>query len=99
MLRSCPTLLSVSAFASDLLCQATLSTSGASDALSSQDQFILPVSLLQIVASRQMRARPSGQVSCNRNNHSSRSEERRVGKECVSTCRSRWQLYHSNKKK
>src|SRR3546814_18801552 len=24
----------------------------------------------------------------------SRSEERRVGKECVSTCRSRWQQYH-----
>src|SRR3546814_19117914 len=26
-----------------------------------------------------------------------RSEERRVGKECVSTCRSRWSNYHSNK--
>src|SRR3546814_17494758 len=25
---------------------------------------------------------------------SPRSEERRVGKECVSTCRSRWSLYH-----
>src|SRR3546814_16757290 len=24
-----------------------------------------------------------------------RSEERRVGKECVSTCRSRWSTYHS----
>src|SRR3546814_16840778 len=24
----------------------------------------------------------------------SRSEERRVGKECVSTCRSRWSQYH-----
>ena len=23
-----------------------------------------------------------------------RSEERRVGKECVSTCRSRWSTYH-----
>src|SRR3546814_12363255 len=29
----------------------------------------------------------------------SRSEERRVGKECVSTCRSRWSPYNSNKKK
>src|SRR3546814_14627688 len=28
-----------------------------------------------------------------------RSEERRVGKECVSTCRSRWSPYHSTKKK
>src|SRR3546814_15193453 len=28
-----------------------------------------------------------------------RSEERRVGKECVSTCRSRWSPYHSTKKR
>src|SRR3546814_20772076 len=28
-----------------------------------------------------------------------RSEERRVGKECVSTCRSRWSPYHSKKHK
>src|SRR3546814_17465627 len=26
--------------------------------------------------------------------HFTRSEERRVGKECVSTCRSRWSPYH-----
>src|SRR3546814_6336864 len=26
--------------------------------------------------------------------HQCRSEERRVGKECVSTCRSRWSPYH-----
>src|SRR3546814_13486487 len=31
--------------------------------------------------------------------HESRSEERRVGKECVSTCRSRWSPYHYKKKK
>src|SRR3546814_18576822 len=28
-----------------------------------------------------------------------RSDERRVGKECVSTCRSRWSPYHYKKKK
>src|SRR3546814_14803819 len=28
-----------------------------------------------------------------------RSEERRVGKECVSTCRSRWSRYHTKTKK
>src|SRR3546814_11583799 len=28
-----------------------------------------------------------------------RSEERRVGKECVSTCRSRWSAYHSKTKR
>src|SRR3546814_13209625 len=27
-----------------------------------------------------------------------RSEERRVGKECISTCRSRWSPYHEKKK-
>src|SRR3546814_14869601 len=27
-----------------------------------------------------------------------RSDERRVGKECVSTCRSRWSPYHKQKK-
>src|SRR3546814_20190095 len=31
------------------------------------------------------------------NLHVLRSEARRVGKECVSTCRSRWSPYHSNK--
>src|SRR3546814_1021905 len=30
--------------------------------------------------------------------HQFRSEERRVGKECVSTCRSRWSQYHYKKK-
>src|SRR3546814_13998752 len=31
-------------------------------------------------------------------NAEARSEERRVGKECVSTCRSRWSPYHYKKK-
>src|SRR3546814_17151121 len=30
--------------------------------------------------------------------HEGRSEERRVGKECVSTCRARWSPYHYKKK-
>src|SRR3546814_20152280 len=30
---------------------------------------------------------------------SNRSEERRVGKECVSPCRTRWSPYHEKKKK
>src|SRR3546814_15118749 len=33
------------------------------------------------------------------NNYATRSEERRVGKECVSTCRSRWLPYHKKTKK
>src|SRR3546814_636528 len=35
----------------------------------------------------------------NANQCKERSEERRVGKECVSTCRSRWTRYHEKKKK
>src|SRR3546814_21147456 len=31
-------------------------------------------------------------------NSNQRSEERRVGKECLSTCRSRWSLYPKKKK-
>src|SRR3546814_1817386 len=33
-------------------------------------------------------------TACSRNQQQVRSEERRVGKECVSTCRSRWSPYH-----
>src|SRR3546814_6881868 len=39
----------------------------------------------RIVSFRQVRDRDDGRH---------RSEERRVGKECVSTCRSRWPSYH-----
>src|SRR3546814_5786137 len=35
-------------------------------------------------------AQPAGQAEAS----VGRSEERRVGKECVSTCRSRWSPYH-----
>src|SRR3546814_2253655 len=38
------------------------------------------------------------QASCIYNS-GTRSEERRVGKECVGTCRSRWSRDHSTKKK
>src|SRR3546814_18778525 len=40
-----------------------------------------------------------GQRKNTKFDHPFRSEERRVGKECVSTCRSRWSTYHSNKNK
>ena len=33
-------------------------------------------------------------VDCPGGGYTHRSEERRVGKECVSTCRSRWSPYH-----
>src|SRR3546814_13965664 len=39
-----------------------------------------------------------GGLSGDERGHGERSEERRVGKECVSTCRSRWSPYHEKKK-
>src|SRR3546814_15893507 len=44
------------------------------------------------VSSIWKRTRPSFKIKC-------RSEERRVGKECVSTCRYRWSPYHEKKQK
>src|SRR3546814_20966103 len=41
----------------------------------------------------------SSEVSRAMNACEGRSEERRVGTECVSTCRSRWAPYHKKKKK
>src|SRR3546814_13242587 len=37
---------------------------------------------------------PTAQTTTTIANAGKRSEERRVGKECVSTCRSRWSPYH-----
>src|SRR3546814_18217997 len=42
---------------------------------------------------------PDGDMVLDRDGNAMRSEERRVGKECVSTCRSRWSPYHSKKQK
>src|SRR3546814_12450879 len=48
----------------------------------------------KVQAVRHGALRRSGRARARRD----RSEERRVGKECVSTCRSRWSPYHSKKK-
>src|SRR3546814_8657378 len=37
---------------------------------------------------------PLVSITCHTRKPEERSEERRVGKECVSTCRSRWSTYH-----
>src|SRR3546814_15315542 len=47
----------------------------------------------------QSRGRWSPAAPVGRQKRSRRSEERRVGKECVSTCRSRWSPDHQKKKK
>src|SRR3546814_18409953 len=41
---------------------------------------------------------PRRRISASGARSGGRSEERRVGKECVSTCRSRWSPYHTKKK-
>src|SRR3546814_18936284 len=43
-------------------------------------------------------SRWSTSVRCSASTRRNRSEERRVGKECGSTCRSRWSPYHKKKK-
>src|SRR3546814_12723463 len=51
---------------------------------------------LPVPAVASARHEPCDVFRCELRSHG-RSEERRVGKECVSTCRSRWSPYHSTK--
>src|SRR3546814_13883020 len=44
-----------------------------------------------------LRHHPAKRLAVNFAIAAHRSEERRVGKECVSTCRSRWSPYHKKK--
>src|SRR3546814_2087571 len=52
----------------------------------------LPICVVPAAASRAIIWPPPSPWSTT--TATSRSEERRVGKECVSTCRSRWSPYH-----
>src|SRR3546814_5217692 len=47
---------------------------------------------LQIIGKQRMER--GGEAPAPAQRHAARSEERRVGKECVSTCSSRWSPYH-----
>src|SRR3546814_18568736 len=58
----------------------------------------LPVQCRARVAGARGAAQVFGQRVDDRARRPGRSEERRVGKECVSTCRSRWSTYHYKKK-
>src|SRR3546814_12578241 len=58
-------------------------------AILDQEKAVLSANLRQCVHV----AGPSRQMNAD-NRLCPRSEARRVGKECVSTCRSRWALYH-----
>src|SRR3546814_14830048 len=66
----------------------TFADSPADRAGKSLQAFIPPVVPLLVV--KLLQAVEIGIDQC----RPSRSEERRVGKECVSTCRSRWSPYH-----
>src|SRR3546814_17824979 len=59
------------------------------------DQVVAEVGLdnVAVLADRETERRP-----VEFRNHHARSEERRVGNECVSTCRSRWSPFHYKKK-
>src|SRR3546814_12862802 len=49
---------------------------------------------LRFIPSREDKAWDLGDLKKRGQDNMQRSEERRVGKECVSTCRSRWWPYH-----
>src|SRR3546814_3079098 len=49
---------------------------------------------VDVGAAQTERCLPAGGARRGAEKHLLRSEERRVGKECVSTCRSRWSPYH-----
>src|SRR3546814_20350140 len=53
-----------------------------------------PIEALHILIAREEEGRAADHIGAGE-----RSEESRVGKECVSTCRSRGSPYHKNKKK
>src|SRR3546814_18114349 len=69
-------------------------------AYSMNKRFPLRGSLVMCAVARQARIGHGGKTGDIGNGRRGiyRSEERRVGKECVSTCRSRWSPYHSKKK-
>src|SRR3546814_3595496 len=54
----------------------------------------LPPPISTLITARNFRPRYSSIIATARAAVAGRSEERRVGKECVSTCRSRWSPYH-----
>src|SRR3546814_8017420 len=62
-------------------------------AVDQASQLLYELSGRQFAGTCQKTVRPCN-TGCGCNWQVLRSEERRVGKECVSTCRSRWSPYH-----
>src|SRR3546814_1320192 len=55
---------------------------------------IMAIDAHPLVVGQQVRRGVGADLPAGRARDRLRSEERRVGKECVSTCRSRWSPYH-----
>src|SRR3546814_14464793 len=78
----------------------TLSTDGATIYTSAQDLGQHPLFAVDIASGKATRVIADGSIGSfsiagpSNAAPTTRSEERRVGKECVSTCRSRWSPYH-----
>src|SRR3546814_9137755 len=72
---------------SDLICPLKLVHNPSASELISADKCVSLLSIRQVPFCAQF-------FRFSLNCHNYRSEERRVGKECVSTCRSRWSPYH-----
>src|SRR3546814_12725846 len=59
-----------------------------------RDRFVAAAEALKVGAAYDFEPEVGSLVSVDHKNRVARSEERRVGKECVSKCRSRWSPNH-----
>src|SRR3546814_14282061 len=74
------------------------SPAGAGNLLEERGEALQVVRRVEAQVSREaalrLGQRLQNRIAAARRRRADRSEERRVGKECVSTCRSRWSPYH-----
>src|SRR3546814_12926474 len=74
--------------------QPPAATDGAAHAVAQMVARVAPIGLDARLAEQREGDIPLGRIGKPAVKGLQRSEERRVGKECVSTCRSRWSPYH-----
>src|SRR3546814_2582671 len=84
----------ISDWSSDV-CSSDLASKSAPPAAEGGGRASAPASVIDIVVTAQRESQSLQSVPISVSAFTAeRSEERRVGKECVSTCRSRWSPYH-----